>query len=77
MGVYTWVPKYCCGEELQFQSKSHPTEEWGPIDIDKVPLDVANDIKNDVQWCPHCNTRYTIRIKPRSMETVEMEIVEE
>jgi hypothetical protein len=75
MGVYTWVSKYCCDEELDFQSKSHPTQDWGAVDIDSVPVEMARDIENDVKECPHCGRRYRIQVRPRNYETVPMEIV--
>lgn len=74
MGLYTWVSKYCCDEELQFQSKSHPTEEWGEMDLDNIPVEVARDINGDTKECPHCLRRYTIQRKERRFDTVPMEI---
>jgi hypothetical protein len=74
MGLYVWVPKICCGEELQFQSKSHPTEEWGEVDLDSVPLEVARDITGDTQECPHCLRIWRIRTATHIFNTVPMEI---
>lgn len=75
MGVYVWVSKYCCNEELQFQSKSHPTKEYGEVDAACVPLDMARHIAGDTVECPHCMRTYTIKYKERDYETVPMEIV--
>lgn len=75
MGVYTWVSKYCCGEELQFQSKSHPGKEWGEIDLDAVPVEVVRDIDGDTQECPHCLRVYRIQKKPRDYQAIPMEVV--
>lgn len=77
MGVYVWVSKYCCDEELQFQSKSHPTQEYGTVDIDAVPVQMAKRLDGELQCCPVCSKVYRIQIKPRDYETVAMEIVVE
>jgi hypothetical protein len=75
MGVYVWVSKYCCNEELQFQSKSHPDREYGDVDADSVPVQMAKDIDGDRQECPHCLRVYRIKVKDRDYATVPMEIV--
>jgi hypothetical protein len=75
MGLYTWVSQYCCGEELQFQSKSHPTKEWGEMELDAIPVEVARNIKGDTQTCGLCGAVYEIKTVERSFDTVPMEIV--
>lgn len=74
MGLYTWISKYCCGEELQFQSKSGP-KEWGEWDIDMVPFDVADDIDGDTQSCSVCGKVYKIQRSKIPYGVVPMEIV--
>lgn len=76
MGLFTWVEHGCeCGKRVEWQSKAHPFEEYGRLDINHVEVKVAKDIAGDVQTC-ECGKHYRIEIAPRDVEFVPM-IVEE